>query len=208
MSTSQKCQLCNNQTRNPSGRCWIHESAPEYRASSAVRLPVPSAARQVPDPDPLDEPYCFVCGRATDHSAEHDDLVDEGRARYERGRVYNVDLTDAEEDIEKIDLLVALQRSVERHKAASRIEDSGNVVASDTRLPVELRAAATQTVRETEFQGYSRGDRESWERGVATVLVTDPRLTDEHREQLFYAVTDDGSDWQTSAAAAVEAPSH
>lgn len=30
------------------------------------------------DPDP----HCFVCGRNTDHFAEHDDLVDAGLARY------------------------------------------------------------------------------------------------------------------------------
>lgn len=31
-------------------------------------------------PDP--EPVCFVCGRITDHFAEHDDLVEQGRAIY------------------------------------------------------------------------------------------------------------------------------
>lgn len=30
------------------------------------------------------EPFCFVCGRATDHFAEHDDLVDQGLASYDR----------------------------------------------------------------------------------------------------------------------------
>ena len=29
------------------------------------------------------EDFCFVCGRATDHFAEHDDLVDAGKAVYE-----------------------------------------------------------------------------------------------------------------------------
>lgn len=28
------------------------------------------------------EPHCFVCGRHTDHFAEHDDLVASGRAVY------------------------------------------------------------------------------------------------------------------------------
>lgn len=27
--------------------------------------------------------FCFVCGRPTDHRAEHDDLVEAGRARYD-----------------------------------------------------------------------------------------------------------------------------
>ena len=29
-----------------------------------------------------DEPHCFVCGRHTDHFAEHDDLVEQGLAEY------------------------------------------------------------------------------------------------------------------------------
>lgn len=36
-----------------------------------------------------DEPFCFVCGRSTDHVAEHDDLVEEGKAMYRRGDVLN-----------------------------------------------------------------------------------------------------------------------
>lgn len=28
------------------------------------------------------EPHCFVCGRHTDHFAEHDDMVEAGTARY------------------------------------------------------------------------------------------------------------------------------
>lgn len=27
--------------------------------------------------------FCFVCSRATDHRGEHDDLVEEGKARYD-----------------------------------------------------------------------------------------------------------------------------
>lgn len=27
--------------------------------------------------------FCFVCSRPTDHRAEHDDLVEAGRARYD-----------------------------------------------------------------------------------------------------------------------------
>lgn len=35
-----------------------------------------------------DDPHCFVCGRHTGHFAEHDDLVDAGKARYtENGSV-------------------------------------------------------------------------------------------------------------------------
>lgn len=29
-----------------------------------------------------DDPHCFVCGRHTDHFAEHDDMVEAGTARY------------------------------------------------------------------------------------------------------------------------------
>lgn len=32
--------------------------------------------------DGLDEPHCFVCGRHTEHVAEHDDLVEAGQAVY------------------------------------------------------------------------------------------------------------------------------
>lgn len=32
-----------------------------------------------------EDPFCFVCGRSTDHVAEHDDLVDEGLVAYEHG---------------------------------------------------------------------------------------------------------------------------
>lgn len=28
-------------------------------------------------------PYCFVCSRATEHMAEHDDLVDAGMVEYD-----------------------------------------------------------------------------------------------------------------------------
>jgi len=36
-----------------------------------------------------DEPFCFICNRATDHFAEHDDLVEQGKAMYRRGDVLN-----------------------------------------------------------------------------------------------------------------------
>lgn len=35
------------------------------------------------------EPFCFVCGRATDHFAEHDDLVEAGLATYDGVYVLN-----------------------------------------------------------------------------------------------------------------------
>lgn len=39
----------------------------------------------------IDEAHCFVCGRHTDHWGEHDDLVEQGKARYEdNGSVYLV----------------------------------------------------------------------------------------------------------------------
>lgn len=36
--------------------------------------------------------WCFVCGRPTDHRAEHDDLVEQGLASYDRtsGIVYSI----------------------------------------------------------------------------------------------------------------------
>ena len=38
-----------------------------------------------------DDPFCFVCGRNTDHFAEHDDLVETGKARYgDNGNVYPI----------------------------------------------------------------------------------------------------------------------
>lgn len=38
-----------------------------------------------------EQPFCFVCGRLTDHWGEHDDMVDAGTARYESdGSVYPV----------------------------------------------------------------------------------------------------------------------
>ena len=30
----------------------------------------------------MGEPFCFVCGRCTDHWGEHDDLVEAGKAEY------------------------------------------------------------------------------------------------------------------------------
>lgn len=41
--------------------------------------------------DPWDVAFCFVCSRATDHFAEHDDLVEAGLAFYEGGNVWPVD---------------------------------------------------------------------------------------------------------------------
>lgn len=40
-----------------------------------------SEYRSVADMDSYYE-YCFVCSRATDHRAEHDELVQEGKAKY------------------------------------------------------------------------------------------------------------------------------
>jgi hypothetical protein len=37
-----------------------------------------------------DDPFCFVCGRCTDHFAEHDDLVEQGLAEYRNGNVYRL----------------------------------------------------------------------------------------------------------------------
>ena len=37
------------------------------------------------------DPHCFVCGRHTDHFAEHDDMVAAGTARYdEEGNVFPI----------------------------------------------------------------------------------------------------------------------
>lgn len=36
------------------------------------------------------DPFCFVCGRCTDHFAEHDDLVEAGLARYEGSTVLDL----------------------------------------------------------------------------------------------------------------------
>lgn len=33
--------------------------------------------------DDESDPHCFVCGRHTDHFAEHDDMVEAGYAQYE-----------------------------------------------------------------------------------------------------------------------------
>lgn len=35
-------------------------------------------------PEPDEDPFCFVCGRCTDHWGEHDDLVEAGMAEYKR----------------------------------------------------------------------------------------------------------------------------
>ena len=46
---------------------------------------------QTPMVEDESEPHCFVCGRHTDHYAEHDDMVEAGTARYgEDGSVYPV----------------------------------------------------------------------------------------------------------------------
>lgn len=47
--------------------------------------------RPEPEPEPVeDDPFCFVCGRCTDHFAEHDDLVEQGLAEYRNGNVYRL----------------------------------------------------------------------------------------------------------------------
>lgn len=33
--------------------------------------------------DLMEYEFCFVCSRSTDHRGEHDDLVEEGKARYD-----------------------------------------------------------------------------------------------------------------------------
>lgn len=44
-----------------------------------------------------EDPYCFVCGRCTDHFAEHDDLVAVGMAEYDTrsGSVYRTERYNA-----------------------------------------------------------------------------------------------------------------
>jgi hypothetical protein len=40
----------------------------------------------------IDDPHCFVCGRHTDHFAEHDDMVEAGTALYgPDGSVYRAE---------------------------------------------------------------------------------------------------------------------
>lgn len=52
-----------------------------------------SAAWDLADP----EPFCFVCGRCTDHVGEHEALVEAGLARYSGdGSVYKTEAWDAE----------------------------------------------------------------------------------------------------------------
>lgn len=45
-------------------------------ADSALDFPI------YDESDYYDDEWCFVCNRATDHRAEHDDLVDQGLASY------------------------------------------------------------------------------------------------------------------------------
>lgn len=56
----------------------------DYAAAHAAALETVRELNVVhghPGDEPL--PYCFVCGRVTDHVAEHDDLVDRGLCVYE-----------------------------------------------------------------------------------------------------------------------------
>lgn len=44
-----------------------------------------------------DDPHCYVCGRHTDHFAEHDNLVEDGFATYgDDGSVYRTEAWDAD----------------------------------------------------------------------------------------------------------------
>lgn len=36
---------------------------------------------------PIPDPYCYVCGRCTDHVCEHDDLEEAGLVSYEDGGI-------------------------------------------------------------------------------------------------------------------------
>lgn len=48
------------------------------------------------DPNDGHEPFCFVCGRCTDHFGEHDDQVEAGEAFYASdGTVYAADMWHA-----------------------------------------------------------------------------------------------------------------
>lgn len=69
------------------------ERARVARVAPRVRLAYTSETGAV-RPEPVvavveDEAHCFVCGRHTDHFAEHDDMVEKGFATYgEDGSVY------------------------------------------------------------------------------------------------------------------------
>jgi hypothetical protein len=68
-------------------RVRVARVAPRTRLAYSTTTGVTSPAAQVPmevwDNVEEDDPHCFVCGRHTDHFAEHDDLVEQGFARYE-----------------------------------------------------------------------------------------------------------------------------
>lgn len=60
---------------------------PVYTSETGVVRPVRVEAAPIVE----DDPHCFVCGRHTDHFAEHDDMVEAGTATYgEDGSVYPV----------------------------------------------------------------------------------------------------------------------
>jgi hypothetical protein len=63
------------------------ERARRVRVAPQVRLAFRSETGVV-RPEPVmavveDDAHCFICGRHTDHFAEHDNLVEAGYARYE-----------------------------------------------------------------------------------------------------------------------------
>lgn len=55
--------------------------------------PMPEAWHTLEQDEEWADPYCFVCGRCTDHVGEHDDLVEVGAADY---RGYEVLVLDRE----------------------------------------------------------------------------------------------------------------
>lgn len=61
-----------------------------FRSETGVVRPVrPEIAPTMAEME--EDPFCFVCGRNTDHWGEHDDMVGAGTARYEdNGNVYPV----------------------------------------------------------------------------------------------------------------------
>lgn len=81
-------QIRTAQRVNPSPRV-----RPVFTSETGVQRPSRSPRPGVVAPVVVieDDPHCFVCGRHTDHYAEHDDMVEKGTARYgEDGSVYPV----------------------------------------------------------------------------------------------------------------------
>jgi hypothetical protein len=66
------------------------KAAPSVKV--AYRTWTGKAASTIPLDEPY-EPYCFTCGRCTDHLGEHDDLGDRVEYDYARGVVYDRERT-------------------------------------------------------------------------------------------------------------------